>query len=114
MGTRLKVLTISAILSTPSLFHMFGHDIQVLVGGFVTCVKRCSIITFLAGSAQYICCSNNALEVYTKLSMAADGNYTCFRHSVRERNILVLSNASCGLDKDNTSHFIPQSAKNLT
>ena len=40
------------------LFQTFGHGVLIIVhvsiGGFVICVKRCSTMRLLAGTAQYL------------------------------------------------------------
>ena len=82
--------------SKSMIYFVFGHDIlnivHVLIGGFVTCVERCSTsMRFLAGYAVPI----NLLRLMLFeqwIINGADGKYACFRHF-----ILVALSASCGL-----------------
>ena len=95
------------ILSYTASFPDVGHDvlniIHVLFSGFVICVELCSTMRFLADSA----CS---VTVLIKLFMVMLFEqwiitinvggwkliYMCFRLFVLERNIFVVSSASCG------------------
>ena len=74
----------SKYLGTLALFQMFGHDILNIVHVLTT-------IRFLAGSAlqyTYRIIEGQGHGVRTMdYNLAADGNSTCFRHFVPERNI---------------------------